>query len=96
MKGIWQAAALGLTPHVKDFLEADPTPSPDEINHAFWQACHGGQRRTAELLLAYGADINGTPEHSDLTPLDITNSTDTRRETMADWLRQQGARTRPT
>ncbi|MGH3494557.1 MAG: hypothetical protein ACRDRL_32195 [Sciscionella sp.] len=29
-----------------------------------WQACHGGQRRTAELLLARGADINGHPDYN--------------------------------
>ena len=95
MKGIWQAAALGLTPRVMGFLDADPPPSADEINHAFWQACHGGQRRTAELLLACGADINANPKHSELTPLAITTSTDTRRETMADWLRRQGGSLTP-
>ena len=31
-------------------------PGADELNEAFWQACHGGQRRAAELLLNQGAD----------------------------------------
>jgi hypothetical protein len=30
----------------------------------------GGQRRTAEYLLAHGADLNWVPEYADGTPLD--------------------------
>ncbi len=51
---LWQAAALGLADRVESLL-ADQ-PSPDEITKAFWCACHGGQRATAETLLARGAD----------------------------------------
>jgi hypothetical protein len=39
------AAALGLE------LEAE-----GDVTHAFWAACHGGQRVAAEALLARGAD----------------------------------------
>jgi uncharacterized protein len=39
------AAALGLP------LDAD-----GDVTHAFWAACHGGQRGAAEALLARGAD----------------------------------------
>jgi ankyrin repeat protein len=39
------AAALGLT------LDAD-----GDVTQAFWAACHGGQRGTAEALLERGAD----------------------------------------
>ena len=39
---------------------------------AFWSACHGGQRDTAEYLLERGADINwiGWDEK---TPLDVVD-----------------------
>jgi ankyrin repeat protein len=90
VEGLWQAAALGLAARVEELLERNP-PSAVDLNHAFWQACHGGQRRTAEFLLARGADVNATPWHSDRTPLDIAGSIDTRRETMAEWLRAEGA-----
>jgi uncharacterized protein len=63
----------------------------DELNHAFWQACHGGQLRTAQVILSRGAEIDATPWHSEQTPLDIAGETDTRRATMTEWLRKHGA-----
>ena len=39
------AAALGL-----------PLDAEGDVTHAFWAACHGGQRGAAEALLARGAD----------------------------------------
>jgi hypothetical protein len=39
------AAALGL-----------PLVGDGDVTHAFWAACHGGQRAAAEALLARGAD----------------------------------------
>jgi len=39
------AAALGL-----------PLEASGDVTHAFWAACHGGQRSSAEELLARGAD----------------------------------------
>ena len=33
----------------------------EDLDEAFWQACHGGQLRMAELLLARGADIDAIP-----------------------------------
>jgi hypothetical protein len=41
-------------------LGVDPPPTAADIDEAFWQACHGGQRRMAENLLARGASINAT------------------------------------
>ncbi|MFE7900180.1 hypothetical protein ACFU3E_22170 [Streptomyces sp. NPDC057424] len=35
-------AAPGLPDGFRGFVEADETPSPDEITSAFWGACHGG------------------------------------------------------
>ncbi|WP_376771913.1 hypothetical protein [Paenibacillus rhizosphaerae] len=62
------------------------------MNHAFWQACHGGQRRVAEFLLSKGADINGIPDYTAQMPLDTAASLDTRRDTMITWLKRKGAK----
>ena len=85
-----QAAALGIKTRVEELLVTDP-PSPQELADAFWGACHGGQRRMAELLLSLGADINGTPSWGGGTPLDAADSQDTGREALVTWLRQRGA-----
>ncbi|MGO9876725.1 MAG: ankyrin repeat domain-containing protein [Acidimicrobiia bacterium] len=87
----WQAAALGMTVRVEELLDTTSEPLPEEINHAFWQACHGGQRHTAEYLFARGADVNWVPDHTDATPLDMCVATETRRELLATWLREHGA-----
>lgn len=50
----WQAAGLGLTERVIEHLTADPDSTPDDVTNAFWNACRGGQRETAERLLAFG------------------------------------------
>jgi uncharacterized protein len=88
---LWQAAALGMHELVLELLAADPPPTQEELDGAFWQACHGGQLRVAELLLARGADIDATPDYSDQTPLEIAGSIDTRREQLVNWLRRRGA-----
>ncbi len=75
-----------------ELLDRDPPPAPAEINDAFWQACHGGQRRVAELLLDNGADVNWIPDYAEHTPLDVAAGPDTRRDTLATWLREHGAR----
>jgi uncharacterized protein len=89
---LWQAAALGIEERVLELLAADPPPSQDEIDEAFWQACHGGQLRMAELLLARGADIDAQPDYSKQTPLAVAGSIDTRRGQLVSWLRERGAR----
>jgi uncharacterized protein len=85
---LWHAAALGIMARVEDLLASTPPPSPDDINEAFWQACHGGQRRTAERLVASGADLSATPGYSDQTPAEIAVAPDTQRENLAAWLRE--------
>ena len=85
-----QAAALGIKTRVEELLATDP-PSPQELAHAFWGACHGGQRRMAELLFSLGADINGVPSWGGGTPLDAADSQDTGREALVTWLRERGA-----
>ena len=75
----------------EELLAADPAPTQEELDGAFWQACHGGQLRMAELLLARGADINAIPGYSDQTPLEVAGSMDTRRGQLVGWLRERGA-----
>jgi uncharacterized protein len=86
---LWHAAALGLLARVEELLAAGP--GPDDINEAFWQACHGGQRRTAEYLLQRGADITAIPGYAgNQTALEAAGSIDTRRDILTTWLREQG------
>jgi ankyrin repeat protein len=80
---LWQAAALGLTQRV-----AEEDASAEELTHAFWCACHGGQRVTAELLLERGADIDWIG-HDGLTPLDAALRSGA--HDLAGWLRSRGA-----
>jgi ankyrin repeat protein len=86
---LWHAAALGLTARVDELIAATP-PTKQELTDAFWQACHGGHRRTAERLLALGADLNGTPSWGDDTPLDVAESVETGRQLLVSWLKEQG------
>jgi ankyrin repeat protein len=88
---LWHAAALGLLGRIDELLAGPRAPSGEEINDAFWQACHGGQRRAAARLLEAGADINWIPFHTESTPLDIAVTPDTRREELSNWLREHGA-----
>jgi ankyrin repeat protein len=89
---LWHAAALGLLGRLDELLASIPAPSDEDINEAFWQACHGGQRRAAERLLAAGADVNTSPGYaSGYTPLDQVIKPDTRRDLLAGWLRERGA-----
>lgn len=99
---LWQAAALGLLDRVEQHIAGQPLApwkpraprpeanSPDEITHAYWSACHGGQRATAEYLLARGANINWVG-YDDLTPVDAARRTGAAE--LVEWLAQQGART---
>jgi uncharacterized protein len=88
---LWQAAALGMHERVLEHLAADSPPTQQELDAAFWQACHGGQLRIAQLLLARGANIDATPDYSNQTPLEVAGSTDTRRGQLVNWLRARGA-----
>jgi ankyrin repeat protein len=87
---LWHAAALGLMPRIEAFFSAPEPPTPEEINSAFFQACSGGQPRAAEYLLARGADINFVPNYAKGTPLKAATGLETRRETLATWLREHG------
>lgn len=87
---LWHAAALGMISGAEQLI-ADVPPSRQELSDAFWQACHGGQRRMAEYLLTLGADLNGTPSWGETTPLDAAESVDTGRQALVGWLRDLGA-----
>lgn len=86
---LWQAAALGLMDRLLGYFAAAPPPIPEEITNAFWCACHGGQRATAEYLLGRGADLNWIG-HDHLTPLDA--ATRSGATELVEWLRNQSAR----
>jgi ankyrin repeat protein len=81
---LWTAAALGILPRVEELLAPDRTA--DDLNEAFWQACHGGQRRAAELLLSRGADPSAVPGYSEQTAAQVAAALDTQRENLVSWL----------
>lgn len=87
---LWQAAALGLMDRVDKYFTAVPLPTRDEITNAFWCACHGGQKSTAEFLLGRGADLNWVG-HDGLTPLDAATRNGV--SELVEWLCSRGART---
>jgi uncharacterized protein len=63
---LWQAAALGM---MADVEKGSVQATLDEITNAFWCACHGGRRETAEYLLKHGADLHWVG-HDGLTPIE--------------------------
>ncbi len=92
------AATLGLMEPLERFFMNDAAPNPDEITHAFWGACHGGQRPAAEYVLARGADLNWVG-HDGMTPLDVAQQSTAeelvgkdRVRSLVDWLLAQGAK----
>ncbi|WHZ03971.1 ankyrin repeat domain-containing protein [Neobacillus sp. YX16] len=87
---LWHAAALGLLNHVKEYFKGSAIPNPNEITEAFWCACHGGQKTTAEYLLEHDADINWIG-YDKLTPLDTAHRSNAYE--LVEWLRSRGANT---
>jgi ankyrin repeat protein len=83
------AAALGLMPLVTSFAEGAPSPGPDEISGAFWNACRAGRLAAARYLLARGADLNWPAPWSGETPLDAARAR--HEDEMATWLAAEGA-----
>ena len=88
---LWQAAALGLLSRVEELLTAVSATGQD-LTDAFWQACNGGQLRTAQYLVSLGADLNGTPSWGADRPLDVADGPDPDREALVNWLRDAGAK----
>jgi uncharacterized protein len=87
---LWHAAALGIMSIVEEHFAGPARPTPDAVNDAFWQACHGGQLGAAQYLLAQSADLNRIPEWSKETPLDIAVHSGA--NDLVEWLRGQGAK----
>jgi uncharacterized protein len=86
---LWHAAGLGMLARIDELLGvADQA----QIDDAFWQACHGGQRRAAELLLSRGAALDHVPWHSKQTPLGAAGTHATQRDLLATWLTERGAK----
>lgn len=85
----WQAAALGLPENVRAYLTGDDPPSAQDVTNAFWNACRGGQRPVAELLLRHGADRNWVG-HDHKTPLQVAEESGNGE--LVEWLRGEGAR----
>ena len=83
---LWEAAALGLLDRVER-TSPRRAATADDITDAFWGACHGGRRTTAEYLLERGADLNWVG-HDDLTPLDAARRSDAHE--LVAWLRNNG------
>jgi hypothetical protein len=94
---LWHAAALGMIPRAEELMAGDP-PTTQQLTDAFWQACDGGQRRMAGLLLARGAEPNGIQSWGAvacLPALDAADSLGTGREALLSWLRGRGATRSP-
>jgi ankyrin repeat protein len=87
---LWQSAALGLSDRVQLHFTTDVPPSKRDVTNAFWHACRGGQRETAEFLLQRGADLNWIG-YDHRTPLDVARESDAVQ--LIDWLLEQGATT---
>ena len=88
---LWQAAALGLGDRVQQELAAT-SPGREELDNALWCAAHGGQRATAELLLARGADPSWVG-HDGLTAADAAERAGAHE--LATWLREQAGADAP-
>jgi ankyrin repeat protein len=86
---LWEAAALGLMDRVRAHFAAAPPPTPEDITHGLWSACHGGRREATEFFLQHGGDIDWVG-HDRLTPLDATRRAGA--DGLAAWLRDHGAR----
>jgi uncharacterized protein len=83
-------ATLGLMDRLEEYFATEAPPAPDEIDRAFWGACHGGQRGAAEFLLDRGADVNWIPPWEQLTPLDAAQRSEAAE--LVEWLRARGAK----
>jgi hypothetical protein len=98
---LWEAAALGLLDRVREHFAGAPLPPwsprpacpadapPDELTHAFWCACHGGQQAAAEYLFDRGANINWIG-YDKLTPLGAARRTGA--NALVAWLIHRGAK----
>lgn len=87
---LMDAATLGLMARVESYFTGSAPLAPEEVNRAFWGACHGEQQRCVEYLLARGADLNWIPPWEELTPLDAAQRSEAGE--LAQWLCDRGAK----
>lgn len=87
---IADAATLGLVHRLERYFTGPTRPAPEEVDRAFWGACHGGQQQCAAYLLDRGADLNWIPPWEELTPLDAAQRSGA--VELVGWLRAEGAR----
>ena len=83
------AATLGLADRIEEHFAGHTPPTSDEVDRAFWGACHGGREDAARYLLGRGADVNWIPPWENLTPLDAAARENA--EDLVEWLRARGA-----
>jgi hypothetical protein len=87
---LWHVAALGLMDRIEKNFAGERSPARDEVTHAFWSACHGGQLRAAEYLIDRGADLNWIPRWEKRTPLDAARRQSA--DELVKWLLSRGAK----
>ncbi len=94
-----EGAALGRVADVERHL-ADAAVTAEDVDQAFWYACHGGEPVTAELLAARGAHVDWVSPWDGLSPLaaaertagELTGDGRSRVDRLIAWLRDRGAR----
>ena len=86
---LWQAAALGEVERVRMLCEGDAPQTEVALSNALWHACRGGQRATAELLLARDATLNRIG-HEQKSPLDV--AVESGNDALVAWLSSRGAK----
>ncbi|OLF14328.1 hypothetical protein BLA60_04145 [Actinophytocola xinjiangensis] len=89
---LFTAAMLGLLERVAAFFPPSAAPGADEVDAAFWGACHGGRLPTARYLIERGADLNRVAPWEPLTPLDAARRTSPEADDLIRWLRALGAK----
>jgi len=85
---LFEASTLGLMDRIQPYFDSTQ-PEQDEINSAFWGACHGGRQIAAEFILDKGAEINWVPGWEELTPMDVAIRNGN--EDLVRWLKTRGA-----
>lgn len=87
---LFTAATLGLQDRVDACFSAPAPPGQDEVDAAFWGACHGGRLPTARYLASRGADLNRIAPWEPATPLDAAQRTSPDAADLLHWLHSQG------
>lgn len=89
--GPFDEAALGLLDKLETRYSTATIHDQEEIDDAFWAACHGGRLETSRFLLGCGANVNRLPGWERTAPLDAAARSGAHE--LITWLHRQGART---